>query len=913
VISRPLGKAPILRKSVNGCIHSTSLDLVLECRVDGEYSEFYSAAPGEYIVALFRGNTQIWQGTLVTELYSAPEIAPPYDVNITANDGIALEKEFRYEAHGAITPKALVRNLLADLPGIGRSIYIVSGIGATDLTEANFWNTAVINLDYMVGESKYDVLTYFLESIHASITMHDGNWLIVRETDVTISNGAIPCLLAPRNSSSISSSSLTGVVKSAGQMGVADLWPIGHMSTNVSPAKRRVTIEAPYHVMSGAPSVANNGWSIYDPSHATFLGGSYILTYATNDDDYGEVYAQIPIRSFTRDLRLSIKVSTYLAYVYTNKSDLKIYVTFTPTGGSPKYYNGLAWSTTAEVFQNPELTKPVGTVETPEDFSFDISPLAEFADGTLDITFVGRRVQLYDAVLETIIGKGHKDTIIINNGARGDGDTVEIAGARVTSNDVVASSFLQGIFLHPDASPVEGFFDNNFSGPLSFMSLTAMGYALSVALPRLELTGLFNVPTTLSTVPLVVTYGGVNYWVESFDLNVLEEELTLTARSLPSATLSVESETITELTDEDARGGSSSGGGGGGGGGGSYTLPIASANTLGGVKVGTGLSIDPQTGVLSSSGGGGGGGSVTSVGLSMPTGFSVQGSPVTGQGTFTVDYANGYSLPTTAKQEAWDNKQSQIDDLSTIRSNASHGQTAYGWGNHADAGYADADEVENALALKQDEITDLSTIRNNAGKGATAYGWGDHSQAGYANADDVEEALDGKQDKINDLGDIRSNANKGATAYGWGDHAQEGYAHLTDLEDYVTLATQQTITGEKTFTTKPVHIGSSSGIDVDGSSYIDIGDARLKWDAETHSLYVTKRPGSSYSGDINICTDGDVSSGGAAGGAGNVKYVNLANQTAYNNLSTKDPATIYTIGSPVTKVYLGTIQLYPAV
>lgn len=600
VIKRPLGKSPVLTKSSNGCIHSTTLDLVLECHVDGEYSEFYNATPGDYLVALFKDNLQIWQGSLVTELYSAPEIAPPYDVKISANDGIALTKEFLYEPQGAITPKNLIKNLLSDVPNLGRSIYIISEIGATNLTSANFWNTALINLDYKVGETKYDVLSYFLGTIHATITLHNGNWLIARETDVSVSGGAIPCLLAARNSSSISSTSITDAVQSAGQMGVATLWPIGHMSTTISPAKRRVTIEAPYHVMSGAPSVADNGWSIYDSSHATFLGGTYLLTYAVNDNDYGEVYAQIPVRSFTKDLRLSIRVSTYLAYVYTNQEDLKIYVTFTPTGGSPMYYNGLAWSTSSAMFANPELTKPVGTVETPEDFSFDISPSSSFAGGVLDITFVGRRVRLYDATLETIIGKGHKDIISINNGARGDGDTVEIAGARVTGNDVVSSSFLQGIFLMPDSSPAENFVDSNFTSGLSFMSLTAMGYALSVALPRLELSGTFNVPSSVSTVPLVVTYGGVNYWVESYELDVLEEELRLTARSLPSATLSVESETITELPDEEARGSSSSSGGGGGG---SYTLPIASASTLGGVKVGSGLSIDSSTGVMSASGG----------------------------------------------------------------------------------------------------------------------------------------------------------------------------------------------------------------------------------------------------------------------------------------------------------------------
>ena len=43
----------------------------------------------------------------------------------------------------------------------------------------------------------------------------------------------------------------------------------------------------------------------------------------------------------------------------------------------------------------------------------------------------------------------------------------------------------------------------------------------------------------------------------------------------------------------------------GGGGGGGYVLPIATADKLGGVKVGTGLAIDADTGVLSTSGGSG--------------------------------------------------------------------------------------------------------------------------------------------------------------------------------------------------------------------------------------------------------------------------------------------------------------------
>ena len=50
----------------------------------------------------------------------------------------------------------------------------------------------------------------------------------------------------------------------------------------------------------------------------------------------------------------------------------------------------------------------------------------------------------------------------------------------------------------------------------------------------------------------------------------------------------------------------------------------------------------------------GGGGTVTSVGLTMPTGFAVANSPVTTAGTLAVTFASGYALPTTAKQTQWD-------------------------------------------------------------------------------------------------------------------------------------------------------------------------------------------------------------------------------------------------------------------
>ena len=47
-------------------------------------------------------------------------------------------------------------------------------------------------------------------------------------------------------------------------------------------------------------------------------------------------------------------------------------------------------------------------------------------------------------------------------------------------------------------------------------------------------------------------------------------------------------------------------------------------------------------------------GTVTSVAMSVPTGLSVSGSPITSSGTLAVTYSSGYSIPTTASQSDWD-------------------------------------------------------------------------------------------------------------------------------------------------------------------------------------------------------------------------------------------------------------------
>ena len=90
--------------------------------------------------------------------------------------------------------------------------------------------------------------------------------------------------------------------------------------------------------------------------------------------------------------------------------------------------------------------------------------------------------------------------------------------------------------------------------------------------------------------------------------------------------------------------------------------------------------------------------------------------------------------------------------------NDANWDTAFGWGDHAAAGYA-AGSHTHVIA----DITDANDTNWD-----TAYGWGDHGAAGYA------------------LTSAIANVANWDTAFGWGDHASGGYADGTNEANWDT-------------------------------------------------------------------------------------------------------------------------------
>lgn len=108
-------------------------------------------------------------------------------------------------------------------------------------------------------------------------------------------------------------------------------------------------------------------------------------------------------------------------------------------------------------------------------------------------------------------------------------------------------------------------------------------------------------------------------------------------------------------------------------------------------------------------------GTVTSVGLSMPTGFSISSSPVTTSGTLTVAFASGYSLPTTAKQGNWDDAYDKRHTHSSLTLSTT----------------AQAYDGTHTLALPaSDPYTSARTPSSHASSG-TGYGVGTTSNYGH--------------------------------------------------------------------------------------------------------------------------------------------------------------------------------------
>ena len=265
-------------------------------------------------------------------------------------------------------------------------------------------------------------------------------------------------------------------------------------------------------------------------------------------------------------------------------------------------------------------------------------------------------------------------------------------------------------------------------------------------------------------------------------------------------------------------------------------------------------------------------GTVTSVAISVPTGLSVSGSPITTNGTIAIALASGYSIPTTAKQTAWDgavsakhthSNKSVLDGISSTK--VSHWNSAYDW-------YAlmtTDEETADGIINKWNEV--VSFLANIA-QTDTLSGIVDGINKSIS--DEVARAK--KAEGVNASG---ISANKGSIA------TLQGYFTNGSAKKALQLTNARKLWGNSFNGTADIN----GSIIVPSGKYISIGNIKLEYDAANKALKITNTTTEEVA---NLYTSGGISAYGvgassSSGGGlnGSVKAYADAIRLTTENLS----------------------------
>lgn len=273
-------------------------------------------------------------------------------------------------------------------------------------------------------------------------------------------------------------------------------------------------------------------------------------------------------------------------------------------------------------------------------------------------------------------------------------------------------------------------------------------------------------------------------------------------------------------------------------------------------------------------------GTVTSVALTLPTGLTCATKTITTSGTFAISLASGYSIPTTAKQTAWDgavsakhthSNKSVLDGISSTK--VSHWNSAYDW-------YAlmtTDEETADGIINKWNEV--VSFLANIA-QTDTLSGIVDGINKSIS--DEVARAK--KAEGVNASG---ISANKGSIA------TLQGYFTNGSAKKAIQLTNARKLWGNSFNGTADIN----GNIIVPSGKYISIGNIKMEYDATNKALKITNTTTNEVA---NLYTSGGVSAYGvgtssSSGGDLNGSVKSYSNALKLTSESLSEIASAYSI------------------
>lgn len=583
VTRRPLGRAPILKRENNGVIYGTSLEIYAECKIDGEYADIYTSSADEFKVDVWKDEVIIWTGFITPELYSEPDIAPPYDVQIIATDGIGELKNFSFETEGSRSIYDHLRQML-DHVELARGFSLISSLtfdnGAVQSGPGDLFKV-MVDLGHEVGESCYDVIQRLLTSFNAKITLYRDKWVIFRETDfIRMAYGDE--LSGVHNNGQQASFSIV----SFGSMDETSWWPIGQMTSVIEPAKKSLTLKAPNNYKDNAFSaswISGNAATYNNAEDAYVLPdeGSYIMQEL--DFSGEEVGNRLALRVSARnvggpdenlDVGIRVKIDALVSSGYGERWLVPVEEL---TGDKVAGYGWdfeEGWikgklaipmaSDTSSDAQDIDIVIPLydnrlqGVNTTSWIYARSIEVTIFNPSGAHDIYVYGVSLQPYEQF------EGYQANVSINNGARENANEVTFSLSDGSRAMPAAVKFMTGLPLSPGSNtPIKSWRIGNGQNQ-DYLSAMSEDYAMAVALPRMMYKGSLNVPRRI--LPFLFRRDNTLYFPQTYSYNLLEDELEVDMISIPSADVIIHSVSITAIAGyrEAQKPGSGSGSGSGG-------------------------------------------------------------------------------------------------------------------------------------------------------------------------------------------------------------------------------------------------------------------------------------------------------------------------------------------------------------
>ena len=273
-------------------------------------------------------------------------------------------------------------------------------------------------------------------------------------------------------------------------------------------------------------------------------------------------------------------------------------------------------------------------------------------------------------------------------------------------------------------------------------------------------------------------------------------------------------------------------------------------------------------------------GTVTSVALTLPTGLTCATKTITTSGTFAISLASGYSIPTTAKQTAWDgavsakhthSNKSVLDGITSTK--VTCWDSAYDW-------YAlitTDEETADGIINKWNEV--VSFLAN------------------IAQTDTLSGIVDGINKSISDEV-TRAKKAEGVNASG----ISTNKTNITTLQGYFTSSSAKKAL-QLTNTHKLWGNSFNGTADINGSiivpdgKYISIGNIKMEYDATNKALKITNTTTNEVA---NLYTSGGVSAYGvgtssSSGGGLNGSVKSYSNALKLTSESLSEIASAYSI------------------